>query len=344
MRKGGVLPRRAVCRALILIAAILLGISTSTITDTVPRASAAFWPAGIDVWVNSATMGPIKSRVFRARDRNTRRVVYALDGLRARDDLNGWEIETDIAQLLTSWNINVVMPVGGQSSFYTDWLAPSDFGPLSGSAGSSSGSFRAYPNRATWETFLTHDLPAALRARFGFASTRNGIFGLSMGGSAALTLAAYHPNQFSYAGSFSGFLNISAPGMPEALRLAMLDAGGYNVDDMWGPPWSPGWYRNDPFVFAPLLQRENIRLFIAAGNGVPSGYDSPHSVVDAWNDFIGMNLETLAAENTQAFRIRLMTLGYNNVVYYFPPAGLHNWAYWNDDVKAMAPDLSAHIG
>ncbi|EUA16259.1 esterase family protein [Mycobacterium xenopi 4042] len=31
----------------------------------------------------------------------------------------------------------------------------------------------------------------------------------SMGGSSALVLAAYHPQQFAYAGSMSGFLNLS---------------------------------------------------------------------------------------------------------------------------------------
>lgn len=44
-----------------------------------------------------------------------------------------------------------------------------------------------------------------------------------VGGSAALTLAVYHPDQFRYAGSFSGYLNISVPGMRMALRLALLE-------------------------------------------------------------------------------------------------------------------------
>ena len=45
-------------------------------------------------------MGPIKTRVLRAADGNTNRVVYALDGMRAREDLNGWEIETNVAETL----------------------------------------------------------------------------------------------------------------------------------------------------------------------------------------------------------------------------------------------------
>lgn len=300
-------------------------------------------------------MGPIKSRVFRAADGNTRRVVYALDGLRARNDLNGWEIETNVAQTLTKWNINVVMPIGGQSSFYTDWVAPSSFGPLGSSSGSGTGSASGSAGTGSasgsanqqvkymWETFLTRDLRYALKDRLGFQPFRNGIFGLSMGGSAALTLAAYHPDQFNYAGSFSGFLNISVPGMPEAIRIAMLDAGGFNVDCMW-PRFSPQWFRNDPLVFADLLKRENIRLFVASGNGVPGHYDIPNSLDAAVHVPIGMGLEALAFVNTQAFKVKMDIIGYHNVIWDFPPIGVHNWPYWVDNVNDMVPDMSAHIG
>ena len=44
----------------------------------------------------------------------------------------------------------------------------------------------------------------------GTPQTGNAVVGFSMGGSAALVLAAFHPQQFSYAGSMSGFLNLSA--------------------------------------------------------------------------------------------------------------------------------------
>src|SRR3954449_7688151 len=68
--------------------------------------------------------------------------VYLLDGLRARDDRNGWDIETNAFDEYQGSGMSVVMPVGGRSSFYADWY---------GSA-----------NGATykWETFLTSELPA----------------------------------------------------------------------------------------------------------------------------------------------------------------------------------------
>ncbi|WP_107659899.1 alpha/beta hydrolase [Nocardia suismassiliense] len=292
-------------------------------------AQAAFDPGGFDFWVDSS-MGPIKSRIFRAADGNTDRVVYALDGLRARNDLSGWEIDTDISRVLPQWNINVVMPVGGQSSFYSDWIAPSN----------TNGQQQAY----AWETFLTDNLRWALRDRLGFSPRGNGVFGLSMGGSAALALAAYHADQFRYAGSYSGYLNISAPAMKEGLRLAMLDAGGYNIDAMWGPPWDPRWLRNDPFMFAPLLRDNGTRLWIATGNGANGPRDVINAPIDVYHLGNAMALETIALANTRAFEARMNSLGPSNAVFVYTPVGVHSWNYWQDQVFQMLPDLSANLG
>ncbi|WP_419150590.1 alpha/beta hydrolase [Nocardia vinacea] len=332
--------------------AMLLPLGVS-IAGSGATASAGFNPAAFDFWVDSPVMGPIKSRVLRAADGNTNRVVYVLDGQRAPESLNGWEIETNVPEILASWNINVVLPVGGMSSFYADWNAPSNFfGVTPGSMGSSTGSgvteaFMAGPGKSyryDWETFLTQQLRPALRDRLGFNPNRNGVFGLSMGGSAALTLAAYHPDQFSFAGSFSGYLNISAPGMREAIRTAMVDAGGYNVDSM-APPWGPQWLRMDPFVFAPRLIGNGTRVWVAAGSGLPMSDDVNIPFPVAADRVIrGAPLEALALANTRAFQVRMMSLGAQNVVYSFPPAGLHAWTNWQDEAYRMIPDMSANIG
>ncbi|WP_067857845.1 alpha/beta hydrolase [Nocardia shimofusensis] len=336
-------------RAVVMSIAVLMPLGV-TVAGGGATASAAFNPSGFDFWVDS-DMGPIKSRIFRAADGNTNRVVYALDGMRARNDLSGWEIDTEVARELTKWNINVVMPVGGMSSFYADWNAPSTIlgigGGSSGSASASSSGSGAMQmlaggpgksTRYTWESFLTNNLRWALRDRLGFNPNRNGVFGLSMGGSAALTLAAYHPDQFGYAASYSGYLNVSAPGMREALRVAMIDAGGYNIDSM-APPWGPQWLRMDPFVFAPRLKANNTRLWVSAGSGLPAAQDGL-----SFGTLNAMGLEALALANTRAFQVRMATLGANNVTYDFPAVGVHNWRYWETEVYRMIPDLSAHIG
>ena len=45
--------------------------------------------------------------------------VYLLDGLRAQDDFNGWDINTPAFEWYYQSGLSVIMPVGGQSSFYS---------------------------------------------------------------------------------------------------------------------------------------------------------------------------------------------------------------------------------
>jgi diacylglycerol O-acyltransferase/trehalose O-mycolyltransferase len=126
--------------------------------------------------------------------------------------------------------------------------------------------------------------------------------------------------------------------MREAIRVAMMDAGGYNVDSM-APPWGPQWLRMDPFVFAPNLVRNGTRLWIAAGSGRPGSGDAP-----SFNTLNGMGLEALALANTRAFQARMATLGGGNAVYDFPDFGVHAWNNWQNEAYRMIPDMSANIG
>src|SRR6185295_914522 len=174
--------------------------------------------------------------------------VYLLDGLRAQDDYSGWDINTAAFEWFYQSGVAVVMPVGGQSSFYTDWYSPSSFNK------------QGYTYK--WETFLTQELPTWLAANKQVSMTGNGVVGLSMSGGSALILSAYHPGQFRYAASLSGFLNPSALFMQQAIRVAMLDAGGYNVDNMWGPPWDDAWKRNDPIKLVSRIVANGTRLWI----------------------------------------------------------------------------------
>ncbi|GAB4588023.1 alpha/beta hydrolase family protein [Nocardia sp. IFM 10818] len=312
-------------------------------------AAAEYDPAAFDFWVDSS-MGSIKTRILRAADGNTDRVVYLLDGERAESDMNGWEEYTTIPAALAKFNINVVMPVGGMSSFYVDWDAPSSFngvnidgsalpGADSGSAISGWTETSGKTSTYVWETFLTQNLPTALQNRLGFSKTRNGVFGLSMGGSASLMMAAYHPEQFVYAGSLSGYLNMSAPGMREALRLAMIAAGGYNIDSM-APEGSEKWRRMNPYNFVDLLRANGTQLYISAGSGQPAQQDlsSADAIIQ------GMPLEAIALANTRAFESKLGALGYDKVTYDFPSIGVHNWGNWQQVANRMLPDIAKYVG
>lgn len=309
--------RRAKVLAAMLSLLLLGGIFGPTVASAAPERAASPvrsvpWGGYEELWVPSS-MGNIKVQVqWAARGGNA--ALYLLDGLRARNDSNAWSFETNALDQYRNDNITLVMPVGGESSFYTDWYAPSNF--------------NAQPITYRWETFLTRELPDFL-AGYGVSPTNNAIVGLSMGGSAALNLAGHHRDQFKFAGSLSGYINISAPGMREAIRVAMYDAGRYNVDSMWGPPWSSGWIRNDPFVNAELLR--GLPMYISASNGIPGPYDNPSTPVEYLNTASGMGLELLALVHARSFELRLQSMGIP-ATFSFPAWGIHSWANWSAEL------------
>ena len=253
--------------------------------------------------------------------------VYLLDGLRAQDDFSGWDINTPAFDWFYQSGLSLVEPVGGQSSFYSDW-----YQPAKGSSGTTT---------YKWETFLTQELPAYLAANKGIAPTGNAVVGLSMSGGAALNLAAFYPSQFIFAGSLSGFLNPSQGLWPTMIGFAMKDAGGYNANDMWGPSSDPAWRRNDPMLNLPTLVANNTAIWVYCGNGVTSDLDTPG---DFGVQYSAQFLENITINTNKEFQKQYVALGGRNAVFNFPPDGTHSWGYWGAQLQAMKPDLIRVLG
>jgi diacylglycerol O-acyltransferase/trehalose O-mycolyltransferase len=253
--------------------------------------------------------------------------LYLLDGLRAQDDFNGWDINTAAFEWYHDSGLSVMMPVGGQSSFYSDWYKP---------AKGKSGTYTY-----KWETFLTQELPAWLQANRGVKPTGSAAVGLSMAGSAAFTLAVHHPQQFPYAASLSGFLNLSEGWWPMLVGMSMGDAGGYKADDMWGPSSDPAWKRNDPYVNINTLIANNTRIWVYCGDGTPSDLDAGAS---AGNLFNAKFLESFTLRTNKTFRDTYIANGGTNGVFNFPENGTHSWGYWGSQLQAMKPDIQRVLG
>ncbi|MGB3304299.1 alpha/beta hydrolase [Gordonia sp. (in: high G+C Gram-positive bacteria)] len=258
------------------------------------------------------SMKPGVVRVQAWRKPGNSRTVILLDGMRAGYDRSGWDIETN-AKRLADRGVNVVMPVGGPNSFYTDWDAPSNF----------NGQRKAYK----WGCVIDKRLVPALRSR-GFASKggKYAIMGLSMGGGAALVHAAQRRDLYYAAGSMSGYLTLSAPGMRTALRMAMLDVAPapWNIDAMWGPPWSPRWTANDPMML--INRMHGLKVFVGSGNGFFGRYNYPGNVGD---DLLkGTPLELLAFAQAKAFEAAAFLQGVPVMSY--SANGTHAWGYWQD--------------
>ncbi|WP_059014280.1 alpha/beta hydrolase family protein [Mycobacterium sp. M26] len=255
--------------------------------------------------------------------------VYLLDGLRAQDDFNGWDINTPAFEWYYGSGLSVIMPVGGQSSFYSDW-----YKPACGKNGC-----QTYK----WETFLTSELPTWLAANRQVKPTGSAAVGLSMAGSAALTLAIWHPEQFPYAASLSGFLNLSEGWWPALVNISMGDAGGFKANDMWGPTEDPNsaWKRNDPMVNIQRLIDNNTRIWIYCGDGKPSDLDAGTS---SGNLFNAKFLEGFTLRTNKTFRDTYLADGGTNGVFNFPANGTHQWGYWGQQLQQMKPDIQRVLG
>lgn len=309
----------AAALALPLAASIAAPAMTSAAPAPLRRAPAG----GFEELMVPSSMGPIKVQVQWASNGGNR-ALYLLDGMAARDDRNAWSFETNAMQQFANDDVTLVMPVGGQSSWYQDWAGPSN----------TNGQKFTYK----WETFLSKELPNFLEG-YGISRNKNAVVGLSMSGSAALMLAAYHRDMFKFAGSFSGALNVSAPGMREAIRVAVLRWGAFNIDAM-AAPWSPAWLRMDPFVFAPQLK--GLPMHISAGGALPGEFDRPAGAGEVFNTAVGMGIEAVTLVNTRSFQARLNSLGIA-ADFDFPATGTHSWKYWEAELWKSRPMILAAL-
>jgi diacylglycerol O-acyltransferase/trehalose O-mycolyltransferase len=275
--------------------------------------------------VPSASMNRYVRVEFQSGGRDSH-AVYLLDSMEAGDDFNGWDINTAAFDWYYQSGLSLVMPVGGKASFYSDWYQPAV------------GNGQTYTYK--WETFLTQELPAWLAANKNVASSGNAAVGLSMGGSSALVLAINHPQEFVYAGSLSGFLNLSDPRWTGMVGVAMSWNGGFSPEAMWGPPGDPAWARNDPTVNVGRLVANGTRIWIYCGNGTAG--DPALASPDAPIAGLGF-LEGFAIDSNIAFRDAYVAAGGRNGVFNFPD-GIHSWGYWGQQLQQMKPDLQRVLG
>ncbi|WP_448854328.1 alpha/beta hydrolase-fold protein [Corynebacterium frankenforstense] len=277
----------------------------------------------IAIYIKSAAMPdkPIQVQMLLARDWHTNPEatfpeVWALDGLRAREDHSGWTIDTNIEQFYADKNVNVILPVGGESSFYSDWLEPDN------------------GKHYMWETFLMDELIPVLRNGYRSNGER-AVVGISMGGTAAVNLAERNPEMFKFVGSFSGYLDTTSPGMPTAIRAAQTDAGGYNTTAMWGPDGSQAWIDHDPKLGIEALKGKTV--YVSAGSG------KEDQLGRAQGNLAGMGLEVIARMTSETFVNRAKATGVEPVVH-FRPSGVHSWEYWQFEMTQAWPYIAETLG
>ncbi|MEV2220039.1 alpha/beta hydrolase family protein [Nocardia vinacea] len=281
--------------------------------------------------VYSAAMGKnIEIQVQRPADTSAPRpTLYLLNGAGGGEDSATWQARTDAAQFFDDNDVNVVTPVGGKWSYYTDWRAPD-------------------PELGVnmWKTFLTEELPPLIDSGLG-ANGTNAIAGLSMSGTSVLQLPIAAPGLYNSVAAYSGCAQISDPIGYNFVNTVVAAGGGHSAN-MYGPQGDPMWAANDPFVHADQLR--GLNLFISDGSGIPGQWDTlngQHALPGAGGlanqVAVGGALEAASNYCTHNLQTRLNQLGIP-ATYDFQPTGTHSWGYWEDALKASWPVLAQGLG
>ncbi|HEX5144895.1 MAG TPA: alpha/beta hydrolase family protein [Mycobacterium sp.] len=237
--------------------------------------------------------------------------VYLLDAFNAGPDVSNWVTAGNAMGALGGKGVSVVAPAGGAFSLYTDW---------------------EQDGSKQWETFLANELPDWLAANKGIAPGGHAVVGASQGGTAALALAAFHPNRFRYAGSMSGFLYPSNTFLNGALHAGMMQFGGVDTNLMWGPAQQGRWKWHDPYVHAQLLVDNNIRLWIFSPQTVTCS--DPAAMIGYCDQAQGTNRDFFA---------QYRGIGGSNAHFDFPTGGQHDWGNWAAQLGAMSGDVTTAI-
>ncbi|MCJ0906142.1 alpha/beta hydrolase family protein [Rhodococcus sp. ARC_M6] len=259
-----------------------------------------------------------------------RPTLYLLNGAGGGEDNATWEARTDVLSFFADKNVNVVTPMEGAFSYYTDWQKDD---PVLG--------------RNKWQTFLTQELPPAIDARFGTTGV-NAIAAISMTATSVLNLAIAAPGLYLSVGAYSGCAETSTQPGQDYVRLVVGARGGADPTNMWGPFDGPGWRENDPVVNAEKLRGTD--LYVSSGTGLPGPYENLAGPgIDgnvgtlASQVAIGGVIEAAVDGCTHTLADRLNSLGIP-ATFDFRPTGTHSWGYWQDDLHNSWTMIARSIG
>lgn len=334
-RGSGLVGRRTAAAIGAALAATLVFGSTAALAEPAPTSHIDTVihdsPRRVTAIVYSASMNKmIPVTVLRPRDtRKPSPTLYLLNGAGGGEDSASWAMKTDYEKFFEDKNVNVVTPVGGAFSYYTDWERDD---PALG--------------RNKWATFLTKELPPLIDKEFT-TTKANAIAGISMAGTSVLNLAIAAPRLYRAVAAYSGCARTSDPLGQAYIRMVVADRGRADVNNMWGPVTGPGWRKNDPYVNAAKLR--GTKVYMTSGSGLPGPYDT--LTADQVNGdpmtlanqvVLGGLIEAAvnACTRDMAGRLRQLRIPHQVLL---RPTGSHSWQYWEEDLHRTWPMLAADL-
>ena len=258
-----------------------------------------------EYWIvtSAAMQREITVEVVPSRGEGAAPVLYMLDGIGAPVRSTGWNHQGDIAERLAGENVHVVNPAGAPASYYSDWIADD---PVLG--------------RYKWETFLTEELPGIVAGRLE-TTGKSAVGGISMGGQAAMHLAANHPELYQGVMSFSGNYSTMDQLGYQTIRISVESRGG-DMDNMWGPHGSERWRYHDTVSHPEKLR--DTAVYFSAGSGAIGPDDVEEYGERVERMVLGTILERGSLEGSRKFERALDRAGVEHRADY-SATGMHNW-------------------
>lgn len=240
---------------------------------------------------------------------------YLLPGIDGGDNLDpgasfapgtkSWFGMTDIQGFFANKYVNVVSPLGGQFSWYTDWINDSS---------------------KQYQTYMTRELPPLINSAYN-ANGVNAVGGLSSTGGTAIDYAVQAPGVYRAVGSYSGFLSPSDPESAQQVAIT-LGSGGASAENMWGPLGGPIWVSHDPSKNVGRLA--GVAVYAGAGGGevgdvdrLPPGFGP---------NITGGFIEGIVAASTKRFADAAAAAGIP-VTYVVRPQGSHTWGLFESEMQ-----------
>lgn len=256
--------------------------------------------------------------------------LYLLNGAGGGEDAASWAVKSDYVDFFKDKNVNVVTPLAGKFSYYTDWIKTD----------------KKLGNNK-WTTFLTKELPPLIDAALD-TNHVNSIAGISTSATAVFNLALAAPGLYKAVGAYSGCAQTSQPLGQQYVETTVNVWGGGNVANMWGPPTDPLWAENDPYLHADRLR--GLAMYVSNGSGLPGPHDTLNDPringqgpTLANQMIVGGVIEAATNQCTHALADRFNQLGIP-ATFDFRPTGTHSWGYWQDDLHNSWPTLAHAMG
>ena len=269
-----------------------------------------------DRWDKVSVYSPSMDRViindvFKA-PRSGAPTFYLLPGIDGGDNLDpgatfapgtkSWFGFTDLSGFFANKNVNVVSPLGGAFSWYTNWVND--------------------PAKQ-YQTYMTQELPPLINAQYN-TNGNNAVAGLSSTGGTAVDYAVQVPGLYRAVGSYSGFLTPSTDAQDIALTFL---GGGVSADNMWGPAGGPLWVAHDPTVNVAKLK--GVAVYAAASGG---GQGEVDKLPPGTNNFTGGLIEGIVNGSTKKFADAAAAAGVP-IHYVVRSEGSHSWGLFESEMQ-----------